>query len=379
MTAVPPPDLTVTYHGRPGLRARGFPAVSELLLRYLSDGFPPAVAVDVRTGAGRVYAAAGGWARLPSGAAPTSTGDPAATPVPATASTLFDLASLTKVVATLPLVLLLHQRRKWSIDDPVSRWLPGAPSSPVTIGDCLLHTGGLVPHRPFYLSCGGPAAIRQAVVAELADAAPGAVSYSDLGFMLLGLALQECAGERLDVLVRREVLEPLGMTSTTYRPRVPRRRIAATEDRGDQRREPSLGWGRVHDGNAFALGGVSGHAGLFGTAGDLGRYAAALLAPGRHPVLNAATLELMTTRRAGRGDNARVLGWQADPPGLGDWPPGTLWHTGFTGTSLLIAPAADIAVVLLSNAVHPVRRPEQTAGFRRQLHRAIRATTLLSR
>ena len=368
MTAVPPPVLTAVCESRPGGPAAGYPAVSGLLLDYLSDGFPPAVAVEVHTAAGRSYAAAGGWAKLALAAGEQPPG-----PAPATAGTLFDLASLTKVVGTLPLVLLLHQRGQWSIDDPICRWLPGAPRSPVTISDCLLHVGGLVPHRPFYLTCASPAEIRQAVVAELASARPAGVSYSDLGFMLLGWAAEEHAGEPLDVLVRREVLAPLGMTSTAYRPQAPLSQVAATEARGDQRRNPGLAWGQVHDGNAYALGGVSGHAGLFGPAADLGRFAAALLTPARHPVLSAATIGLMTSRRAGDGDTARVLGWRTGQPGLGDWPSGTLWHTGFTGTSLLIAPAADTAVVVLANAVHPVRRLDDTAAFRRHVHRAIRA------
>jgi serine-type D-Ala-D-Ala carboxypeptidase len=342
----PPPRLTASYE------AQGYPAVSRLLLRQLGDGFPPAAAVRVCTSGGSPYAAAGGWARL------------GQEPVPADADTLFDLASLTKVVATLPLVLLLHQRGQWSIDDAVSRWLPGAPRSPVTISDCLLHTAGLVPHRPYYAACADQAEIRRAVTAELAGAVPGRVSYSDLGFMLLGWAVEECAGEPLGELARREVFGPLGMTSTGYRPRAPVRRIAATE--ADTVR------GEVHDGNAFALGGVSGHAGLFGTAADLGQFASALLTPDRHPVLSAGTITLMTARRADADGEARVLGWRLRPDSWGDWPDGTIWHTGFTGTSLLIAPALDVAVVLLSNAIHPVRRLDQIGPFRARVHRAIR-------
>jgi CubicO group peptidase (beta-lactamase class C family) len=273
---------------------------------------------------------------------------------------------------TLPRVVLLHQRGRWSIDDPVSRWLPGAPRSPVTISQCLLHAAGLMPHRPYYSTCAGPSEIRQAVIAELAEAVPGPVDYSDLGFMLLGWAVEECAGEPLEQLAVREVLGPLGMTSAGYRPRVPLERIAATEVDGDQRPGPGVVWGEVHDGNAFALGGVSGHAGLFGTAADLGRFASALLAPDRHPVLSAETIALMTARRAGAGAEARVLGWRLRPDAWGSWPDGTLWHTGFTGTSLLIAPALDGAVVLLSNAVHPVRRLDQIGAFRAGVYRAIR-------
>jgi CubicO group peptidase (beta-lactamase class C family) len=367
--AGPRPGLTATYTELAGWPAGDYPAVSRVLLQHLAGGFPAAVA-QVRTPGGSPYTAAGGWARLP---LPDDSGAPGPA-IPAAAGTLFDLASLTKVVATLPLVLLLHQRGQWSIDDPIARWLPGAPRSPVTISDCLLHIAGLVPHRPFFQTCASPAEIRRAVTAELATAVPGGpVSYSDLGFMLLGWAAEACAGEPLDSLVRREVLEPLGMTATTYRPAGPRERIAATEADGDQRLVPGLAWGEVHDGNAFALGGVSGHAGLFGPAADLARYAAALLTPDRHPVLSAGTIELMTARQAGGTAEPRVLGWRIKPDAWGGWPAGTIWHTGFTGTSLLISPALQAAVVLLTNAVHPVRRPAETAQLRAGAHRAVRA------
>lgn len=365
---VPPPRLSASYRSEPGRPAEGYAAVSQLLLRGLAAGTPPAVGAEVRTPDGAAYSAAGGWARLAT---------EGAEPIAAWSGTLFDLASLTKVVATLPLVLLLHQRGLWSIDDPVARWLPGAPRSPVTISDCLLHTAGLVPFRQYYRACGDPGQVRTAVIGELAGAVPrGVVSYSDVGFMLLGWAVEECAGEPLTQIFAREVAGPLGMTSTGYLPRADRAMIAATEEDGDQRLTPGLIWGTVHDGNAFALGGVSGHAGLFGTAADLGRYAAAWLRPDRHPVLSAGTVELMTARQAGTGDQARVLGWRTRPAEWGDWPAGTLWHTGFTGTSVLVAPALGTAVVLLTNAVHPVRRPAETAELRVSVHRAVLAALL---
>jgi serine-type D-Ala-D-Ala carboxypeptidase len=373
---VPPPRLTAEYQSAAGraagcLPADGFPAVSALLLRQLAAGMPPAVALEVRGPASAAYAAAGGWAKLPG---PSRDG-PAADPVAAGAQTVFDLASLTKVVGTLPLVLALHQRGRWSIDDPVARWLPGAPSSPVTISDLLLHAAGLVPHREYYATHTDPAAIRRAVISELSEAIPGPVAYSDLGFMLLGWAAEECAGEPLDTLVQREVVGPLGMTATSFRPAAARSEIAATEAApADQQPAGDLTWGTVHDENARALGGVSGHAGLFGTAADLGRYAAALLRPARHPVLSPRTIALMTARQVRGGAEARVLGWRIRPgPAWGDWPAGTLWHTGFTGTSLLIAPELGTAVALLTNAVHPVRRLPEMAEMRADLHRAIRA------
>jgi CubicO group peptidase (beta-lactamase class C family) len=148
------------------------------------------------------------------------------------------------MVATLPHVLRLHQEGRWSIDDPVARWLPGAPPSPVSISDCLLHSAGLAPHRPYYQMYDDPAGIKRAVMADLADARPGPVSYSDLGFMLLGWAAEACADEPLSDLVRREVLEPLGMTATGYLPKGPLRKIAATEQGGDQRPDRGLNLGR---------------------------------------------------------------------------------------------------------------------------------------
>ncbi len=326
--------------GEPG-PPPGFAAVSALLMRALAAGAPPAISSAVITSvAGVSYVCAGGWARLPG---------ESADPVEATEGTAFDLASLTKVVATVPMALLLHQRGAWSIDDPVARWLPGAPESLATIRQCLTHTAGLVPHRPFYETHGEPAAIRAAVLSELAGAAGGPVTYSDLGYMLLGWAIEECAGEALDVLAVREIFGPLGMTSTSFRP-------------------------GVHDGNAHALGGVSGHAGVFSTAGDLGRFAGALLAPRSHPVLRADSIELMTSRHAASGDDARALGWRLEPPGSwGDWPAGTIWHTGFTGTSLLIAPSLGAGVVLLTNGLYPARRAAEIAQLRAGFHALVRA------
>jgi CubicO group peptidase (beta-lactamase class C family) len=373
-SGVPPPRLAVTYQELPGRPADDYPVVSQLLMRQLAGAVPPGLAMEVRSSAGTAYSAAGGWAKLTeSRAGPASPASTEQAPVPAETGTLFDLASLTKVVATLPLVLLLHQRRKWSIDDPVARWLPGAPPSPVTISDCLLHVAGLMPFRQYYLTCAGPEDIKRAVIGELATAAVGPVNYSDVGFMLLGWAVENCAGEALATLFAEEVAGPLGMTSTSYLPQAPRQQIAATEVDGDRRASTGLVWGDVHDGNAFGLGGTSGHAGLFGTVTDLGRFAVALLRPDRHPVLSAETIALMTSRQAGQDPEARVLGWRVRPDRWGSWPHGTIWHTGFTGTSMLIAPALDAAVVVLTNAIHPVRRLAETAEFRAKVHQGVLA------
>ncbi len=339
---IPPFRFAARYQAAAGRPADGFAAVSGLLMRALAAGAPPAVSSAVITSMAQVrYLGAGGWIRLPG---------ESADPVEATEGTAFDLASLTKVVATVPLALVLRQQGAWSLDDPVARWLPGAPESPATIGQCLTHTAGLVPHRPFYETHGDPAAIKSAVLAELAGAAGGPVSYSDLGYLLLGWAIENCAGEGLDVLAGREIFGPLGMTATSFRAR------------------------EVHDGNARALGGVSGHAGVFSTAGDLGRFAGALLRPRSHPVLSADSIELMTSRQAGSGDDVRAIGWRLEPRGSwGDWPDGTIWHTGFTGTSLLVAPSLGAGVVLLTNGVYPVPRAAEIAELRAGFHALVRA------
>jgi CubicO group peptidase (beta-lactamase class C family) len=189
--------------------------------------------------------------------------------------------------------------------------------------------------------------------------------------MLLGWAVENCAGAALDVLARRDVLDPLGMTRTGFRPGDDVAGIAATEVNGNQRLRDEAIWGEVHDGNAFALGGVSGHAGLFGSVDDLGLFAAALLRPRNHPVLNAETIRAMTSLQAATRGDVRALGWRLKPAAWGRWPHGTFWHTGFTGTSVLVSPGADTAVVLLTNFVHPTRRLEETERLRAQVHRAV--------
>jgi len=366
---IPPPSLVAHYNGLAAHGADGYPAASRVLLQGLRAGLPPAAATTVSSEGGTCYRAAGGWANL---------GHRSAEPVAATMDTLFDLASLTKVIVTTPLVLLLHQRQAWDLDDRISRWLPGAPRSAVTIRQCMTHTAGLVPHRPYFSFQQDAGQLKQAVLAELRAAVPGPVCYSDLSFMLLGWAAENCAGEALDVLARREVLEPLGMTRSCYRPAAGVEGIAATEVNGDQRPQDEAIWGTVHDGNAFAMGGVSGHAGLFAPVDDLNQFATALLRPRTHPVLRAETIRLMTTQHAATGSDARALGWRLRPSGWGRWPQGTFWHTGFTGTSMLISPRADTAVILLTNFVHPARRPDEAEVMRTRLHRAVLRARLSS-
>ena len=338
------------------------PAIVDALGQACESGVPAGASLLVVDSAGVLLRAYGGWSLIVGERIPTSR------------DTIYDLASLTKVVSTVTLSLALAERGLWTLDDPAERWLPGYPRGDTTLRQLLTHTSGLVPHREFYRLGRGVAVIRRGVYAEAgADGvAPGPVSYSDLNYMLLGWALVRCAGTPLARLFDEIVARPLGMWRTRFRPlRRALRQVAATELDGDQRLDPGLVWGEVHDGNAWALGGVAGHAGLFAPADDLGRFTSALLMPDRHPVLRPESLAEMTRWQAGAPPDVRALGWRLDASEWGAWPASTYWHTGFTGTSLLIAPDAGIAVVLLMGGVHPVRRLDEQAELRRVIHRLI--------
>jgi len=312
-------------------------------------------------------------------------GAPAVTP-----DTIYDLASLTKVTATLPLVLQAVAEGRLALDDAVPTHLPESPHHNVTIRHLLTHTSGLPAWIPFYLrTMGGEAIVRGAAATPLV-AQPGAqVTYSDVGFVMLGEIVRRMFGAPLDVLAKTRLYEPLEMAHTGYRPvhaagagqaageaggGEDLHTIAPTEDgttvEQQMTQDPQwaeagrrhtwrryLIWGEVHDSNAHAMGGVSGHAGLFGTAGDLIAYARMWLANGRGPhghVLEHALVREATTAQT-PAPKLRGLGWALTGE-QGWWrdalSPRAFGHTGFTGTAIVVDPARDLAIVLLSNAVH---------------------------
>jgi CubicO group peptidase (beta-lactamase class C family) len=329
----------------------------------VSEGFPPSLSVAVVQTDGIAVEAFGGRA--------CTVGEI----VPTTSETCYDLASLTKVVCTTTLALIACQRGALGLDDPVVRWLPEYPQPLTTLRHLLTHTSGLVDHRPFYACWDGRGPIEAAVYQEASTSAPGdAVVYSDLNFMLLGWALEACLGLDLDEAFIKDVARPLGLQRTQFCPSVgDRRRIAATELDGDQRLTPGLIWGEVHDGNAYALGGVAGHAGLFAPLGELARFVQALLTTEAGGVLSVESIALLSELQAASAGDVRGVGWRLEPEGWGPWPTGTFWHTGFTGTSLLVAPQWQTAVVLLTNAVHPHRRLDRQAAVRAEVHRLVAA------
>ncbi|MDN5685384.1 MAG: beta-lactamase family protein [Brachybacterium sp.] len=273
---------------------------------------------------------------------------------------LFDLASVTKPIVGLALLRLVDLGAL-DLDATVGEVLEDWPEGPMAhagLRSLLTHTSGAPGPTPLWREHEGRTALLQAL-AELEFTAPGSWRYSSMGFIVLGLVAERVAGMSLDQLVAREITEPLGMTSTGYGP-VPADRAVATEDcpwRGHVVR------GEVHDENAVVLGGIAGHAGLFGTVGDMGLLGAGLL---------RGDLFTPGADRAMRGaDDGRPLGWwpRAQCTYLGDhFGPEAFGHTGFTGTSLVIDPAADRWFVLLTNRVHPSREPRGFDVVRRAFH-----------
>lgn len=296
---------------------------------------------------------------------------------PTTADTRFDLASLTKVVATLPSVLRLLSDGELRLDDTVGHyfsnagWFQAPSLGEATVAQLLTHTSGLPAWRPLFAELSNRRTALGAVL-QTPLVRPGEHVYSDLGFMLLGALVERVSGERLDAFARRHVFEPLGMKETGYGP-VSGMPLAATEDCGWRGR---LLEGEVHDENASVWDGVAGHAGLFGTAADLARYCRAWLhldaRLGREELLAEAVTEQV------RGDDvSRGLGWLLSSPAwfAGEGVRG-YGHTGFTGTSLWLDPDSDSYAVLLTNRVHPHRAGRQgIVELRRDFHAALQGET----
>lgn len=282
---------------------------------------------------------------------------------PVTAQTLYDLASLTKVVATTTVAMTLVDEGRLDLDQPVQELLPGfrgPGKEAITVRHLLTHSSGLPAVAPLFREIQGRAAYLERIQAMDLEYPPGSRSvYSDLGVILLGEIIERTAGQPLEALVRERVLDPLGMRDTLFRPPADLRpRIAPTEFDPWRGR---LVQGEVHDENAFAMGGVAPHAGLFGTARDLARFAQMLLNGGSldgRRIVSQKTAELFT-RRAGVPGSDRALGWDtksAEGSSAGTlFSPRSFGHTGFTGTSLWMDPERGLYVILLTNRVHPTR------------------------
>ena len=323
-------------------RFEGARAVVEKAVAALE---PPGAVAFVGTREDAECVAAAGVTRLQGG-------------VPVTPGTVYDLASLTKVVATLPAVLKLVGEGEIGLDDRVRRffsnagWFQDPSLGDATVKELLTHTSGLPAWKPLFALSGE----RRTVLANVLQTSlehPGAYTYSDLGFILLGAVVERVSGERQDAFVQRYVFGPLGMTETRYGP-VRSEHVAATEDCGWR---GELLQGVVHDENAFVMGGVAGHAGLFGTAKDLATYAQAWLRLdprlGPEDLLRDAVREHFSG-----GSERRGLGWMLKGEGSSAGRHASAYaygHTGFTGTSLWVDPVGGWFAVLLTNRAHPSR------------------------
>jgi serine-type D-Ala-D-Ala carboxypeptidase len=326
-------------------------SVTRVLDRAVADSaFPGAIAVVGTRDGERVSYAVG---RI----------DWPATAPPPDERTLWDLASLTKIVGMTTAMMQLVEQGRVDLDAPVVRYLPGFAGDGkerVTIRHLLTHSSGLPAWRPLYKEATTSDTALSIVLATPLDTVPGArMVYSDLGAILLGKVVERVSGEPLDAYVTRHVTGPLGMTSTLYRPAASMRdRIAPTEFDPWRQRQVR---GEVHDENAYMLGGVSGHAGLFSTAADLTRYARMMLNGGvldSVRVLRPETIAQFTAVQDPALSN-RALGWET-PNGKNSaghlMSARAFGHTGFTGTSLWIDPERGAFVVLLSNRVNPSRQ-----------------------
>ena len=289
-----------------------------------------------------------------------------------TPDTVFDCASLTKVVATTTAVMQLWERGKFRMNDPVAKYLPEFEQNgkqDITIRQLLVHYSGLAPDLDLTKAWEGKETAYRMAFEEAPERAPGAAfEYSDINFVVLGALVERLSGESLDAYAAKHIFASLGMKETrfvplsSWGPRIAPTRIAPTEE--DENHH--LLRGVVHDPTARRMGGVAGHAGLFSTADDLAIFAQALLDGGRG-VLTPATIAKMTApQQPVNGTAVRGFGWDIDSPlssNRGELlPVGGYGHTGFTGTSLWIDPATKTYIVLLTNAVHMNALPAKEKG-----------------
>ncbi|HKG95304.1 MAG TPA: serine hydrolase [Gemmatimonadaceae bacterium] len=331
-----------------GMSAERLAAIDRVVNRGLkAGGYPGAAVVVGRKGAAVWQRGFGrlGWTSSEEAVSPDRT--------------IYDLASLTKVVGTTTAIMILFDEGRIALDAPVAQYLPafsGGFKDSVTIRHLLTHRSGLPPGRDLWRGAHSAEEARAMVIETPLVCKPGqCYQYSDLGADVLGMVAEVVAAKPLDQFLEERVWQPLGMNDTFYRPADSLKvRIAPTE------MTPPRGYpvrGEVHDENAYALGGVAGHAGLFSTAADLSIFAQMMLNKGEYNgvrIISDSTVELFTRRAAG----SRALGWDTAEGGVGS---GTYMsdhaygHTGFTGTSIWIDPDREMFVVLLTNRVHAAR------------------------
>ena len=354
-----------------------FAAAAEVLREAITSRAFPAAAVEVGSRESIAWREAFGTLTYDADAPATEPGS------------IFDLASLTKVIATTTLVMRAVDETLLALDDRVSKWIPewrGADRADVTVRDLLAHASGLTAYLPYYRDLTGRAEFQAAIATSPLEYVPNTrATYSDLGFILLGFILEDARNRSSSPWPG--AVDPSALLVSQFRrvasylttdplqflpPREWRERTAPTEH--DAWRGRTLR-GEVHDENAWALGGVAGHAGLFGTAGAVGAFARATLHTihGNGVLAKPATMRQFIRRSAVPG-SSRALGWDrmlltSSCGAL--MSPSAIGHTGFTGTSLWIDWERDLYVVLLTNRVHGGRDNSQIQSVRPRFHDAV--------
>src|ERR1700726_4943650 len=299
-----------------------------------------------------------------------------------TVDTIFDLASLTKVIATTTAMMQLVERGKVRLNDPVAKYLPEFAQNgkeDITIRQLMTHYSGLAPDLDLTTPWEGKSTAYQLAFVEPPETTPGSgFVYSDINFIMLGAVVEKVSGETLDAYTTQHIFAPLKMTRTRFVPPATwRPKIAPTQydDKEHMLR------GEVHDPTARRMGGVAGHAGLFSTGDDLAKLAQALL-NGGGGILSAETVEKMTSpEQPPSAPVLRGFGWDIDSPfssNRGDLlPVGGYGHTGFTGTSMWIDPTTKTYIMLLTNAVHP-RGKSNAIALRSKVATAVAAALPLT-
>jgi len=292
---------------------------------------------------------------------------------------LFDIASITKVVATTAMAMILYERGLLDLDTPIVAIVPEFASSgdarrkEVTLRMLLAHSSGLPAYVKLYLQALTPQALLSSAFQTELTADPGdRTEYSDIGFIVLGVALARIADEPLETFCRREILGPLGMVKTTFNPAASLRSTCVPTANDLEFRHRMI-QGEVQDENASVMGGVAGHAGLFSTARDLSVFALAMLSAG-DSIVRRETISLFTSRQVSPPGTSRALGWDTPsaPSQSGrHFSSRSFGHLGYTGTSLWIDPEKDLSIVLLTNRTWPDCKNQGIRQVRPQVHDAI--------
>lgn len=364
----PAPRLALATPAEVGFSERLVPTLDSIIEAAIADRASPGAAIAVGR-SGRVVALKG------HGRTDWKEDAPAVTD-----STLYDLASLTKVVATTTAAMILEEEGRLNLDTAVARYLPGfdAPDkAAITPRMLLAHNSGMNAYHVLYREAKGREEYLKAINARPLAHPPGThTEYIDWNLIVLQLVIERVTGEPLDEFLRKRVFGPLGMRDTRFNPPESLRpRVAPTEVqafRGGQV------WGVVHDENAWSLGGVAGHAGLFSSARDLAVFATMMLNGGEYGgvrILRPETIARWTRRQ--NPASSRALGWDTPYPGSSagrHFSPASFGHTGFTGTSIWMDPANRVFVVLLTNRINPTRDNPRLGPLRSAVANAVQGS-----